>query len=236
MRLNIVLDKIEKLCNPVSIFLYGSRARTDYLSRSDYEIGVLIKKNKYVNRSKIKKSINEKGFNIYPFKYEDFIKGKLDTPFQKAIYLQEIIKAGKTLKGEKIIESIKVPAIKVLDIIQDLRFNLGRAFDAMHSYRNGDRFTANYTFYKSCMFGLRDLEILKLKKFVVSYDEIYKLSKKLKLDKEYKDLIYTAYRTRQGKKKFQYKDIFTNMSFLNNFIEPQIIDYFDKNGNKTLIV
>ena len=234
-KLNIVLDKIEKLCNPISIFLYGSRARIDYLNRSDYEIGVLMKKNKYISRSKIKVGIKEKGFNVYPFKYEDFIKSELDTPFQKTIYLREIVEAGKTLRGEKVIENMKTSEIKVLDIIQDLRFNLGYAFASMHSYRNGDKLTASYEFYKSCMFALRDLEILNLKKFVVSYDDIYKLSKKLKLSKEYKDLIYTAYKARQGKEKFQYKDIFTNMSFLNNFIEPQIVEYFKKNGNKVLI-
>lgn len=236
MKLDTVLNKIEKLCNPVSIFLYGSRARSDYLNRSDYEIGVLIKKDKYISRSRIKKEISEKGFNIYSFKYEDFIKGKLDTPFQKSIYLREIVEAGKTLRGERIIENMKAPKIRALDIIQDLRFNLGYAFASMHSYRNGDKFTASYEFYKSCMFGLRDLEILKLKKFAVPYDDIYKLSKKLKLNKEHKDLIYTAYKARQGKKKFQYNDIFTNISFLNNFVEPQIVNYLKKNRNKTLII
>jgi len=234
-KLDIVLDKIEKLCNPISIFLYGSRARTDYLDRSDFEIGVLMNKAKYTNRSKIKAKIKEKGFNVYPFKYEDFINGKLDTPFQKSIYLREIVKAGKTLRGEKVIENIKTPAIKVVDTIQDLRFNLGYAFASMHSYRNGDKFTASYEFYKSCIFGLRDLEILKLKKFVVPYDDIYKLSKKLKLNKEYKDLVHTAYKTRRGEKKFQQKDIFTNISFLNDFIEPQIVSCFKKGGNKVLI-
>ena len=234
-KLDIVLNKIEKLCNPVSIFLYGSRARTDFLKRSDFEIGVLMKKNKYVGRSKIKSEIQEKGFNIYPFEYEDFIKGKLDTPFQKSIYLREIVEAGKTLRGKKIIENMKAPEIEVIDIIQDLRFNLGYAFASMHSYRNGDKFTASYEFYKSCMFGLRDLEILKLRKFVAPYDDIYRLSKKLKLTKDYKDLVFTAYKARQILRPFQYKDIFINISFLNEFIESQIIDYFERNGNKVLI-
>jgi predicted nucleotidyltransferase len=234
-KLDIILNKIEKLCKPVSIFLYGSRSRTDFLKRSDFEIGVLMKKSKYTGRSKIKGTIGEKGFNIYPFKYEDFIKGKLDTPFQKSIYLREIVEAGKTLRGKEIVENMKAPVIKVIDIIQDLRFNLGYAFASMHSYRNNDKFTASYEFYKSCMFGLRDLEILKLKKFVVPYDDIYKLSKKLKLNKDYKDLVYTAYKARQILRPFQYKDIFTNISFSNEFIEPQIVNYFKKNGNKVLI-
>jgi len=234
-KLDIVLNKIEKLCEPVSIFLYGSRARNDYLDRSDFEIGIVMLKRKYIRRSKIKKAINPKGFNIYTFKYEDFIRGKIETPFQKSIYLREIVEAGRTLRGRKIIENMKPPAIKVLDVIQDLRFNLGRAFNAMHSSRNHDSLTANYTFYKSCLFGLRDLEILKLRKFPVPYGDIYKLSKRLNLNKEYKDLVGTAYKARLGKKNFKELDIFTNISFLNDFIEPQIVEFFNKNGNKILI-
>lgn len=34
-----VLDGIEKVCQPASIFLYGSQARTDATANSDYEIG-----------------------------------------------------------------------------------------------------------------------------------------------------------------------------------------------------
>lgn len=98
-KLDTVVNKLEKLYNPVSIFLYGSRARTDFLKRSDFEIGVLMLKRKYTRRSKIKKIIDEKGLNIYTFKYENFIKGEIETPFQKSIYLRELIEAGKTLRG-----------------------------------------------------------------------------------------------------------------------------------------
>lgn len=176
-KLNIVLDKLESFCKPASIFLYGSRARNDFLEKSDFEIGVLIPKRKYVGRSEIRKNVNEEGFSIYPFEYESFVKGNIDTPFQKNIYLREIIAGGKTLRGSKIIENMKPPQIRVIDIIQDLRFNIGYAFASMHSYRNGDKYTASYEFYKSCLYGTRNLEILKLKKFPISFSEIYELTK-----------------------------------------------------------
>lgn len=130
---------------------------------------------------------------------------------------------------------MKPPAIKVIDLIQRIAFDLGIALASTFSYRNGDYKTASYEFYKSCLFGLRCLEILKLKKFPLTFDDIYKLSKRLKLGREYEALVLTAYKARQGKKKIKELDVFTNISFLNDFIEPQIIKYFKKNGNKVLI-
>lgn len=234
LKLEKILYKISTLCNPVSIFLYGSRARKDHLPSSDYEIGVLIRKRNYVSRSEIGKSINYKGFSIYPFEYEKFIKHQIDTPFQKAIYFKDLSVGGKTIRGKKIIESMDVPSVKVVDILQDLRFSLGFAFASMHSYRNNDKKTSSFEFYKSCLYGLRCLEILKLRKFAVGYEEIYRLSKKLRLG-EYKNLVSTAYRIRHGTVKLRENDVFRNISFLNKFIEPQIAGYFEKNGNKILI-
>jgi len=132
------------------------------------------------------------------------------------------------------LENIQPPRIKVIDIIQDLRFNIGYAFASMHSYRNGDIKTGAYEFYKSCLYGTRDLEILKLRKFPLSFTEIYKLSKKLDL-KEYNSLVLNAYKLRQSKTKFEEKNIFKNITYLNEFMEPQLINYFNKKGNKILI-
>ena len=90
-KLSTIVGKIDKVCNPVSVFLYGSRARNDYIARSDYEIGVLMKKDNYVSRSKINKNIRDKQYMIFPFEYENFMKGKIDTPFQEALYLRELL-------------------------------------------------------------------------------------------------------------------------------------------------
>lgn len=228
-----IINKLKKF-NPRSIFLYGSKARKDFIKRSDFEIGVIFNKKNYVSRKDIKKIVNIREVNIYPFEYESIFKGKFDSPFQYAIFLRELVLGGKTIYGEKVIENIKPLKIKVMDIIQDLRFNLGYAFASMHSYRNGDKKTASYEFYKSCLYGTRNLEILKLKKFLLSFTEIYKLSKKLNLG-EYNLLVSVAYKVREGKKRVKEEDIFKNISYLNEFIEPQLIKYFNKNGNKTLI-
>lgn len=55
--LNPIIKSINDLCNPISIFLYGSRSRTDFLSDSDYEIGVLIPKDRYIGVMRIRERI-----------------------------------------------------------------------------------------------------------------------------------------------------------------------------------
>src|SRR4030066_1541631 len=118
------MEDVVKLLNehfkPISIFLYGSRARTDFTNRSDFEIGVLFPKDRYVGRREIGKLVSKEGYNFYPFEYEDFLQGRIDTPFQKKIYMRELVLAGKTLSGEKIIEKMKEPSISIIDLIQDL--------------------------------------------------------------------------------------------------------------------
>ena len=233
-KIDVVLNKIIKLCNPTSIFLYGSRARTDFLKRSDFEIGVLIPERSYFSRADIKKNINISNISIYPFKFEDFINGIIDTPFQKSIYLRELISAGKTVYGKKVIDHMKPPAITVVDLMQDLRFNIGYALGALISHRNKDFKTASLEFYKSCLFGTRSLLILKKRKFALTYDEIFSLSKEINLD-IYAALVKIAYQCRLGKTKYAETDLFKNISYLNKFIEPELMKYFKLHGNKIVI-
>ncbi|MDX9970329.1 MAG: hypothetical protein RBS56_00270 [Candidatus Gracilibacteria bacterium] len=233
-KLDTVLKKIIETYNPVSVFLYGSRARADFLKRSDFEIGILVPASRSVSIIELKSAIGEDGVNVYPFILEDFKNGIIDTPFQKNIYLRELISVGKTLHGEKVIENIKAPAITIVDLMQDLRFNMGYALGALISHRNKDFETASLEFYKSCLFGTRSLLILKKRKFALSYDEIFSLSKKLNLDL-YSDLVKTAFNCRIGKANYSEIDIFENISYLNKYIEPALLKYFEKYGNKALI-
>ena len=231
--INKLIDDLSKFTNAKSIFLYGSRARTDFYNESDYEIGILMEKNKYISRSEIKNKFNFKNINLFPFHYEEFIKCNPDTPFVKSIYMREIIEAGKTLAGEKI-SKILPPPIKLLDIIQDLRFNLGYSLAATHSYREGDNIIASLHLAKSCLFGTRDYIILKLKKFPITYDEIVKLSKKLDL-KEYNDLPLYAFKLRKREEKIDELNLFKNISFLNKFIEKELLETYNNQGNIILL-
>lgn len=232
--LNSILNRIEKFFSPKSVFLFGSRARGDYLRTSDYEIGVLFNKKDYINEERLNHIVKPPScIHIYPYEYKKFIKGKIDIPFPVNIYLREIIITGKTLRGEKILEKIIPTPITVVDMLQDIKFSLARGSDAIVSHRNGDKKTASILFYKSCLFGTRDLIILLLKKIPTSYFNIYKLSKKINL-KEYRKLVYSAYQVRNGDQLNQI-DLFKNIIYLNKFIEKKVNTYYKKWGDKILI-
>jgi predicted nucleotidyltransferase len=227
-------DEIIKLTGARSVFLYGSRAREDFYSGSDYEIGVLMEKEKYMHTSEIKKHFDYEGVNIFPFYYEDFVAGKPDTPFQKSIYMREVVGEGKTLSGEEVIEGLKPPPITLLDVIQDVRFNLGYALAATHSYRNGDNGTASLHLAKSVLFGTRDYIIFKIQQFPISYDDILDNSKDVDLG-EYKELPEYAFRLRRREEDIDVKKLFQNISYLNKFIEAELLKTFDETGNIVLI-
>lgn len=76
----------------------------------------------------------------------------LDTPFQKTLYIWDIGTSGKTVSGEPIVENLILPEIRLLDLIQDIRFCLGCATSAHISFRNGDLKTASNLFYRSCLY------------------------------------------------------------------------------------
>lgn len=228
-----VIKLINQHLKPISIFLYGSRARNDFLQKSDFEIGILFSKDNYKGRREIAKIVSKDGYNLYPFDYEDFLQGKIDTPFQKKIYLCELILAGKTLSGEKVVERMKAPSISLIDLIQDLRFNLGYALASVISYRNEDKISASLEFYKSCLFATRALVMLKLGLFPLTYDEILEDSKKLDLE-EYAELVEKAYNVRKGAP-YEENDLFLNITYLNEFIEPALLKAFEMDGNKVVV-
>lgn len=234
MNIKNILNDLENSFKPLSIFLYGSRAREDFSKTSDWEIGVLFPQKHYTARTEIKEIINQENVNVYPFVYEDFIKFKADTPFVEPIFFRDIISGGKTLRGKNVIGNMKPPKITVIDVLRDLRFNLGRAFGAMFSWRNQDKETASHSFYKSCLFGTRDLIILELNKFPIGFKNIYQNSKALDLG-QYSQLPSIAYQIRQERKQLAEDNIFQNFSYLNDFIEPKTLGYFKNNGDKILL-
>lgn len=220
--------------NARSVFLYGSRARSDFCEDSDYEIGVLTHGDKYVRRSDMKERFDLPNISIFPFIYEDFIAGSLDTPFVRSIFLNDIIRAGKTIAGEQIVENLKPPRVEMIDTLQEVRFNLGYALAATHSYRNGDAKTASLHFVKSCLFGTRSYVVVKSRTFFVAYEEILNSSKTLDLG-EYQDLPIYAHELRLNKVELDEKNLFQNISYLNKLIGADILSAYNKEGNITLI-
>ena len=232
-KLEATIKAVTEKFDPISIFLYGSRARTDSLSRSDYEVGVLYKRDKKISRSELKEINPYKDVVLYPFEYEDFLAYKIDTPFPENIYFRELIEAGKTLYGEKVIENLEPPKITTLDLLQRIRFDTGFALAAILSKRNGDEITAATEFPKSCLFGVRCLIILDTKIFPLTYDDIYEQSKKLDLG-EYREVVDHAFAVRKGEK-IDENFLYRNVSLLNKVIKNRILESLRKDGDKILI-
>lgn len=230
---SLVLDHIESEAKPVSIFVYGSRARTDYKEESDYEIGILFKRDNKWGRAQLAKLRQRSGLNLYPFVVEDFLDYKLDTPFPKAIYIRELISSARTVKGEVIVEHMENPEIKLSDVMEEVMFALARSIGAVLSSRQGDLITTSIQFVKSNLFGTRALLIAEQGVFPISYDGIYKAAQRLDLNDESKVVIKHAMDVRKGQQlnpEFMYK----NISYLNQIVYPKIKSRF-VNGDGVLL-
>ena len=213
-RIPKVLDEIFTKTHPISIFLYGSRARTDFIETSDYEVGILYKTENKVSRSDLSKMYNETDLRIYPFDHEEFINNKLDTPFPKAVYLRGLVAKAVTIFGDKVVENMKLPEIHTIDLFEESIFQISRAYTAMLSEREGDLVNAKAGFVKSVLYATLALIVLKLHEFPIGYDEIIKLSKRLELDGEYKKLIENAFEVRNGKELVT-QMLYKSMSYIN---------------------
>jgi len=231
-KIYLILEKIFKETKPVSIFLYGSRARTDFKTNSDYEIGVIYDKNK-ISRSELAKMHDLNNLVLYPFELKDLKNYELDNPFPKAIYLKELMETGKTILGEKILEKMESPKVRTIDLIESTAFEIATAFGAVRSFRTGDLISTSINF-KSALFGVRVLEILKLQKFPYTYDEIFEISRELNLDNEYNQLLEHAIKVRQGNA-VEEKFLFKNISFLNQIVMKEVKKYYFKFGDKIIL-
>jgi len=221
--------------HPKSVFLYGSRGRGDFKLGSDYELGVIFDDDKYVQQADVRAVITNSNIKVYCFKWSELLNGTFDWLFQKPLFVREIIKGGKTIAGEDLVVQIGPLPITTLDLVQDIRFSVARALDALLSFRSGDMQTSMELFSKSCFFGLRALEILELKTFPLGYDEIYNLSTKLVTDAEYREPIEAAHAVRKEGKKPEIDMLYQNISLLDSFIEPKILAAFTAKGNIPLI-
>jgi predicted nucleotidyltransferase len=225
------LEKFE----PKSIFVYGSRGRGDARTDSDYEVGVIFDEDKYVRRSDIHAAIIDKQVKAYPFRWDELLHGTFSHVFQKSIYLREIIKGGRTVAGDHLIEQIPPLPITTLDLVQDIRFYIGRALDAMLVLREGHNDLAIDMYSKSCFFGLRDFIILEFKTFPLGYEEIYELASEHIAESEYREVIEAARQVRINNTLPNMNILFQNISLLDSYIEPKVLASFNKDGNKTLI-
>lgn len=225
-----VLRAISQNTRATSVFLYGSRARGEGLEGSDWELAALFKSEDFVAEKDLRHiAAIPDDMRLYPYDYELFLRGEIVVPFQRALYLREIKVTGKTLMGETIVETFSPPPITLVDLLCDLKFHLGRASDALVSFRRHDMVTAASLLFKSCIFATRDWIIYTRRHFPATYREISGVSVP-----GYSELIGKAYSMRAGAAPDA--DLFlNNIYYINRFVEKQIEVEYHQRGDYTLI-
>ena len=240
--INKLKEEILENVNPVSIFLYGSYNTPEYLSGvSDLEIGVIKERGKSI--SKILRSIAEKKSNknirirIYPYDLDKLKNNTVDTPFTKSVFIRHLILTSKTLWGEKVMENLSLPPITLIDAHKEASFSTMRALSGIFFLRADNIEEAYEMGYKACLFATLSLEYL-LGEFPIGFKNIVKISNKISLDNEWRELIDFAYKLRRAKikptKDEMYDFVFKVITYCNQVVEP-IIENELKNGNKVLI-
>jgi hypothetical protein len=232
-RLAGVIQLITLKTRPVSIFLFGSRARDDFLDLSDYEFGVLYAKDQIPAEVDFRNLITQAGCGFYHYEIDAFILGTLDLPFEQSIFIRSAIIGGKTVWGEQIIELMEYPPITVVSLMREIKFQLGRASDALVCFQLGHISTSARLFMKSCLWGTRCLSILKSKDFPISYLAVIEAARKLDLG-EYGDLPKKALSARLSSE-VEKPDLFRNVRYLSRFIERQILAAYRSSGDCFLL-
>jgi len=228
-----VFDRIVAEAKPVSVFVYGSRAKGDFKEDSDWEVGVLFKRDKKWRRRELKELHSLDNLNIYPFVYEDFVKYSLDTPFPRAVYLRELLEGAKTVRCKQVVEKMKLPVIKVSDLLETGTFQIAFAWAAILSSRREDWITTRIEFAKSVLFGTRVLEILELKKFPIEYEKIAETATELDLEPQFRMLIKHAVDVRGGGN-VDPVWLYTNITYLNQVVLQRVRDVLQK-GDKVVL-
>ena len=220
--ISAVLEKIFIDTKPISIFLYGSQTQDDTTENSDFDIGVIYSSITKVSRQELAKYHNIKNLEIYPFVLEDLQSQNIDTPFPKAINIKILIDYAVTLKGDDILKTISSPTLTKTDLLEQINFNLGRAFSAILSNRHGDSVTCVENFTKSVFHSFMVLIFLRQNIFTTSYKKIIELSKNLEIKSEYLDLLTHADQVRNANAPVDVPKLYKNITF-SNFVRSEIL-------------
>lgn len=229
-----IVEALERY-NPASVLIYGSRGRGDHTPGSDYDVMAIFADDAPVELAAISQKINLPDVRVRPCRESEFRDGLFKTPYSRNIFIRgELAEGGRTIYGQKIVESLPKPTITTMDLIRGIRLDLGYAWATRLSGRHGDTATARKGFSKSCLFGLRYLAILKKRQFPVSYDEIYAARHGAVDNDRFLRVIEAAYKSRQDEGMVIDDHILDNIDFLMD-VDDQIMNAFNANGIQDLV-
>lgn len=225
-----VLQAISQNTRATSVFLFGSRARGEGLESSDWELAALFRSENLIAENDLRHiAAVPDNVRLYPYDHELFLRGEIVVPFQRALYLRELRVTGKTLMGERVVETFSPPPITLVDLLCDLKFCLGRASAALVSFRRQDVVTAASLLFKSCIFATRDWVTFTRRHFPATYHEISESNVP-----GHSELIVKAYSMRAGARP-DADLLLNNIYYINRFVEKQIEAEYRQRGDFVLI-
>ncbi|XOB46465.1 MAG: nucleotidyltransferase domain-containing protein [Candidatus Nealsonbacteria bacterium] len=237
-----IKEKIVKETKPISIFIYGSYVTKEYLPGiSDVEIGVIKKGDRPVFRilRKITKKHSKKNvsFKLYSFHLEDLKNQRVDSPFTDSIFIRRLVLTSKTIWGKKVIENLPLPPIDIIDAYREACSSVTLALTGLLFLRENKLKEAHRIGSKACLFATASLEYL-VGEFPIGLKNIVKTSRKLKLDKKWRELINFAYNLKlnkiKPKKEELYNFIYKTITYCNQIVEEKIRTELKK-GNRVLV-
>ena len=153
-------DHITAVSRPLSVFLYGSRARGDAGPSSDFEFAAVYRDEDLVSRSQLivseeKLATVNNRIAIYPFRVSDLVEGRVDAPFPAAIFLNEVHETAVGLLGPSPQDIFAPPSVRVSDAVVDCFLVAGRALAGLDAVRAGELAVAACQARKSRYTALR---------------------------------------------------------------------------------
>lgn len=224
------VEAIKAKLKPRSIFLYGSHSRAEAESGSDFEVGVVRQvKQTWKRRELFEILADYPTIHGYAFDESTLRAGHVEAPFPETIFIRELTLTGRTIDGEKVIETLKPPPIILRDLYGRIHFDLGVAQTAIDAWRRREMKTAKDSLIKSCLFGIRAYLMLKTKTFSPTFERIV-IEGRSVLTKEQQQTLDEVFILRK-KAVVPEQLLFDNLELLND-IREEIEKAIDQSNNR----
>jgi hypothetical protein len=200
-----------------SVFVYGSRARRDADEHSDLELGVIPHAGCDLGRGRLASAFAPIQARAYVFSEDDLRAALFRVPFAKALLQRELAQTGITVFGDQIIEGLAPVEITALDVLREVRFQIGRCFEGLMECRADADELARESWIKSCWYGARSLLLLEGLGLVVERRHIRDLIKQVSPQGHV--LVTRAVRAREGQLRIPEQDFYQLLDFLTEDVE-----------------